>query len=1136
MSIPLKHCPAEQTLSDYVMGKLEEPEHGQTETHVLECDACEDTLRGLSASDTLNRLTDDCFRAGNQQARDDDEFLDGLITRLKVADDIPASSKQGLEKRALEVTRSLAPPESDEYIASLGQYDIVELIGAGSTGVVFKADDRQLERTVALKILRPSLGDAAKQRFLVEARAAAAITHPNVVAIHHVGTEDDLAYIVMQWIPGRTLEQWLSEVTFIPEVELRRVAVQIASGLKAAHAKNLIHRDIKPANIWIDDEHTSAIILDFGLARIADDDPHMTATGMLAGTPNFMSPEQTRGLELDGRSDLFSLGCLMYRAATGKLPFGSNSVLATLQTIQNETPRQPVALNPALSNDFSDLVMCLLEKQPGNRPANAEQTIAALQQSREQWPFVAVSGKSAPMGQLHTQVPSHKKLNPAEFWIVTAIIGFVMLAAGFIYQDDIIRIATNHGELVIQCDDEDVEVEIKQNGEVIRVIDLKTEQSIDIVAGEYNIEVTQPENGFQISQDSVVMTRGRKQIVSITRDTESNEGGSTHGMLSDHHEDSPFVIPGYTPPRTEFPKTPENQSAREAMLDARRAIAHGDVAAARKFVEVAEEFNVDYARLNDSPDEITALINRHDEIVELAQQQSPEYNREAVEFLVIQANGILKYDDLQTATLLRTAAGEFPTASYEEKILELQEQIERYQGMYTNEHPLLLSTQNQLATLVAWRGELENQGGASNPAAGSDESHSGDLTIEDIPTLDLSNLYTATTEEVERLAGEATTNVARLKRLQIQYQFQDFFGVVPQYVEQAQAQLRTVEDELARRYARENEATYEGRTFSQWIKDLQYERSVRAQVQICAALGALAKDDERLQSEMIDEIRSLIREHGSVVRYGLPAQETDIGYRPEHLNDGFILAFQHVNETNLIEFIKEEFSHGTKQSREFVLLLFAGGALFENDADRQEQHRQIIADNAEELLDALNDSFEVDDGFNDFYPAFLQSVVSSCYRGNSIHQWDDYFEADQKLRNTHPGVVQRLIICFQTGNHTEKVNAAKILSALVPETDGLAEYLASTFLDPAAALEEKVDCYIAMLLMDSSFVGPAFKQLADPDRVVEPDTELEKRLEWAFPMLGMSSVGRPEFEDRIRSKPSSLGIFSRDSFFQRLFW
>ena len=140
---------------------------------------------------------------------------------------------------------------------------------------------------------------------------------------------DALAYLAMQLLPGETLESRLQREAFLPENTVRSIAADVAQGLQAAHNKELIHRDIKPANIWLTDDD-QVKILDFGLARIVNDDPGFTSTGMIAGTPSYMSPEQSKGASLDGRSDLFSLGCVMYRAATGRQPFGAVNVLSLI--------------------------------------------------------------------------------------------------------------------------------------------------------------------------------------------------------------------------------------------------------------------------------------------------------------------------------------------------------------------------------------------------------------------------------------------------------------------------------------------------------------------------------------------------------------------------------------------------------------------------------------------------------------------------------------------------------------------------------------------------------------------------------------------------------------------------------------
>ena len=175
-----------------------------------------------------------------------------------------------VQERSAEVIRFLSQSDAPECLGRLANYRIERVLGAGSSGVVFYAVDESLNRPVALKVLRPSLGSAARQRFMVEARTTASINHPQIVTIYQVGEEGELAFIAMQWLPGETLEARLDRVTFLPESEVRAIASQIVSGLQVAHDKMLVHRDIKPANIWLCDKTGEVKILDFGLARIAE--------------------------------------------------------------------------------------------------------------------------------------------------------------------------------------------------------------------------------------------------------------------------------------------------------------------------------------------------------------------------------------------------------------------------------------------------------------------------------------------------------------------------------------------------------------------------------------------------------------------------------------------------------------------------------------------------------------------------------------------------------------------------------------------------------------------------------------------------------------------------------------------------
>ena len=396
--------------------------------------------------------------------------------------------------------------------------------------MVFQAIDQKLDRTVALKVLRPSLGSVARDRFIAEARLAASIEHPNVVTIYQVGQHDRLAFIAMQWLPGETLEAKLNATVTMDEADVRSISAQVAVGLQAAHDRQLVHHDIKPANVWISDESEEVKILDFGLARIVDDDPGLTATGMLAGTPNFMSPEQTKGHELDGRSDLFSLGCMMYRMATGKLAFGATSILGTLQAIQHEQPTPPKRVNAEISDDLSDLTMSLLEKQPANRPESASQFMTMLKVDRDQWPIQVGSYDASASNIAHQANPKpgdggHTGSGRSRWYRrIAAVIATGLIGAGaFLFSPQIIRIATDQGELVIESENKDVEVQILQNGKVFRVLDTKTKNSFNIESGAYQIKASGEGNSFEVTPDRLTMKRGQQAIAVVTERPNSGE-------------------------------------------------------------------------------------------------------------------------------------------------------------------------------------------------------------------------------------------------------------------------------------------------------------------------------------------------------------------------------------------------------------------------------------------------------------------------------------------------------------------------------------------------------------------------------------------------------------------------------------
>jgi serine/threonine-protein kinase len=275
----------------------------------------------------------------------------------------------------------LDEPRHPEMLGRLGNYDIEGVLGQGGMGVVYRAFDSQLNRPVAIKVLAPHLASSgtARRRFAREARAAAAVAHPNVIPIHGVSGEGRLPFIVMQLVPGRSLQAMVDQDGPLDTITIVRIAVQIAAGLSAAHQQGLVHRDIKPANILIERDVGRVMISDFGLARAADD-AAMTHTGWLAGTPNYMSPEQARGQAVDARSDLFSLGAVMYFMAGGRVPFRADSPVATLHKICHDRPDPLIRLNSSVPRTLERIISRLLEKDPKHRFRSADQLHEVLQQ------------------------------------------------------------------------------------------------------------------------------------------------------------------------------------------------------------------------------------------------------------------------------------------------------------------------------------------------------------------------------------------------------------------------------------------------------------------------------------------------------------------------------------------------------------------------------------------------------------------------------------------------------------------------------------------------------------------------------------------------------------------------------------
>lgn len=367
-------CPTNEQLESYAIGTLAESDASAIERHLQQCVPCFQVVRGILGDTPLTQ---------------DSEFSHKQVTvPMKiVAEDSrsaqgppppPGNDQNSTPKANYSF---LLPPASADEIGRLGNYRILRELGRGAMGLVFLAEDIALCRRVALKVMKPDVDDNFRPwpRFLREARTMAGIKHPNLVTVYQVGQEAAVVYIAMEYLEGNTLDDWLARSPQ-PEVgEILRIAGEIVSGLAAIHANGLVHRDIKPGNIWIEAPRGNVKILDFGLVLPVKEDARLTSTGITVGTPAYMSPEQARGEKLDARSDLFSLGCVLYLLATGNEPFRGESMMARLTALAVDDPPPIQEQNPLIPRALSLLIMKLLAKDPKDRPPSLEYVEDRLQ-------------------------------------------------------------------------------------------------------------------------------------------------------------------------------------------------------------------------------------------------------------------------------------------------------------------------------------------------------------------------------------------------------------------------------------------------------------------------------------------------------------------------------------------------------------------------------------------------------------------------------------------------------------------------------------------------------------------------------------------------------------------------------------
>jgi hypothetical protein len=356
-----------QSLNDNALNDRQEEELTR---HLSECAACQHELERLAAEQAEWSEVGSILRRGAE--------CNARKTHFAA---VPAAEQcEEAELAADFAVDFLEPSPAPEAIGRLADIDILEVIGRGGMGIVLKGFQPELKRLVAVKVLAPHLATsgAARQRFAREAQAAAAIMHPNVMPIFTVHSTGKVPFLVMPYVACESLEQRIAREGPLEPADILRIGTQTASGLAAAHAQGLVHRDVKPANILLNKGVDRVMLTDFGLAR-AVDDASLTRTGLIAGTPQFMSPEQARGDAIDARSDLFSLGSVLYTMATGRRPFRAETSFGILRRITDTQPRPMREVNSKIPDWLAAIVEKLHAKVPNARFASAEEVARLLE-------------------------------------------------------------------------------------------------------------------------------------------------------------------------------------------------------------------------------------------------------------------------------------------------------------------------------------------------------------------------------------------------------------------------------------------------------------------------------------------------------------------------------------------------------------------------------------------------------------------------------------------------------------------------------------------------------------------------------------------------------------------------------------
>lgn len=469
----MNECPTQSELLKLCCHEIDAEREQVLLEHVDQCAACQAVVERFS-----DPLVASAQSLAATNASSDSTLLRERLGQLKIQRPSPQPSNAPQHQ-------DLQPwiDEGDTDIGRVDHYDLIRCVGRGGMGVVFEAFDQELQRPVAVKMMSPALltDPANSQRFLREARAAAAINHPSVVAIYAVSKIRDLPYLVMELVDGESLQERLNADPDLDMESIIGIAADVADGLAAAHEQGIVHRDIKPANILLPSDSDGVKLTDFGLAYSVSENP-LTQTGTLLGTPEFLAPEQINGEPIDHRSDLFSLGSVIYQMCVGRPPFTGQTFVSTLREVTNSEPEPLEQINRDIPVWLSELVSHLHAKDPNERIADAHSVSAVLRSrgSRTVRPITTRSIK-------HGERKSQKLVRIAALvalLLAAALASFLVIKSIFSGQEELL--ADSSAELTNYLNEHEGDLVIKLISDepyLLEPLEIE-DRSIEIISGD----------------------------------------------------------------------------------------------------------------------------------------------------------------------------------------------------------------------------------------------------------------------------------------------------------------------------------------------------------------------------------------------------------------------------------------------------------------------------------------------------------------------------------------------------------------------------------------------------------------------------------------------------------------------------